>query len=215
MAQRRACPQVALRGWPGGEATGARRWAPVLGQARAAGLLGRHRARRAPPRSCDDGGRRRALEHDPRVIVEAHAPGLEVECSVLGDTEPALASRARSSAHRRRLVRLRGEVRAGRDGARRAGADLRDRAASACGARRRARSRLAGCSGLARVDFFVDGDDVLLNELNTMPGFTQTSVYGKLWAASGLPYPELVDRLVRARGRALRRASARRSSAGR
>jgi len=37
---------------------------------------------------------------------------------------------------------------------------------------------------------------VLLNELNTMPGFTQTSVYGKLWAASGLPYPDLCDRLV-------------------
>jgi D-alanine-D-alanine ligase len=57
--------------------------------------------------------------------------------------------------------------------------------------------RLAGCSGLARADFFVDGDTVLLNELNTMPGFTPTSVYAKLWESSGLPYPELVDRLVR------------------
>ena len=57
--------------------------------------------------------------------------------------------------------------------------------------------RLAGCSGLARADFFVDGDDVLLNELNTMPGFTQTSVYGKLWDHSGIRYPELCDRLVR------------------
>ena len=56
--------------------------------------------------------------------------------------------------------------------------------------------RLAGCSGLARADFFVDGDEVLLNELNTMPGFTSTSVYAKLWDASGLPYPDLVDRLV-------------------
>src|ERR687885_1613260 len=55
--------------------------------------------------------------------------------------------------------------------------------------------RLAGCSGLARADFFVDGDEVLLNELNTMPGFTPTSVYAKLWQASGVPYPELVDRL--------------------
>ena len=44
--------------------------------------------------------------------------------------------------------------------------------------------------------FFVDGEEVLLNELNTMPGFTQTSVYGKLWEASGLAYPDLVDRLV-------------------
>ena len=66
-----------------------------------------------------------------------------------------------------------------------------------------------GCSGLARVDFFVDGDDVLVNELNTMPGFTATSVYAKLWEATGLPYPELCDRLVRARARAPRGASAR------
>jgi D-alanine-D-alanine ligase len=55
----------------------------------------------------------------------------------------------------------------------------------------------AGCAGLARVDFFVDGDDVLLNELNTMPGFTPTSVYAKVLAASGVAYPELVDRLCR------------------
>jgi len=54
---------------------------------------------------------------------------------------------------------------------------------------------LAGCSGLARVDFFVDGDAVLLNELNTMPGQTSTSVYGKLWAADGLAYPELLEKL--------------------
>ena len=52
-----------------------------------------------------------------------------------------------------------------------------------------------GCSGLARADFFVEGERVLLNELNTMPGFTPTSVYAKLWEASGLPYDELVERL--------------------
>jgi D-alanine-D-alanine ligase len=56
--------------------------------------------------------------------------------------------------------------------------------------------RLAGCSGLARADFFVDGEHVLLNELNTMPGFTPTSVYAKLWRADGLEYADLVDRLV-------------------
>ncbi len=54
-----------------------------------------------------------------------------------------------------------------------------------------------GCEGLARVDFFVDGERVLVNELNTMPGFTPTSVYAKLIEASGIPYPELVDRLCR------------------
>ena len=57
--------------------------------------------------------------------------------------------------------------------------------------------RRADCSGLARADFFVEGDRVLLNELNTMPGFTATSVYAKLLDASGVAYPELVDRLCR------------------
>ena len=55
---------------------------------------------------------------------------------------------------------------------------------------------LCGCSGLARCDFFVDGDEVLVNELNTIPGFTETSVYGKLFEADGIAYPELCDRLV-------------------
>jgi D-alanine-D-alanine ligase len=54
----------------------------------------------------------------------------------------------------------------------------------------------AGCEGLARVDFFVDGDRALVNELNTMPGFTPTSVFPKLWDLSGVPFAELTDRLV-------------------
>jgi D-alanine-D-alanine ligase len=57
--------------------------------------------------------------------------------------------------------------------------------------------RRSGCAGLARVDFFVeDGERVLVNELNTMPGFTDTSVFAKLFGASGVPYEELLDRLV-------------------
>jgi D-alanine-D-alanine ligase len=53
------------------------------------------------------------------------------------------------------------------------------------------------CEGMARVDFFVrDDGEVLVNELNTIPGFTSTSVYAKLFEASGIPYAELLDRLV-------------------
>ena len=56
----------------------------------------------------------------------------------------------------------------------------------------------SGCAGLARVDFFVtDEGRVLLNELNTIPGFTSTSVFASLFDASGVPYPELLDRLLR------------------
>ncbi|RIK56644.1 MAG: D-alanine--D-alanine ligase A, partial [Chloroflexi bacterium] len=53
-------------------------------------------------------------------------------------------------------------------------------------------------SGLARVDFLLDGrrGDIYLNEINTMPGFTRISMYPKLWEASGIAYPDLVDRLV-------------------
>ena len=53
------------------------------------------------------------------------------------------------------------------------------------------------CEGMARADCFVrDDGEVLVNELNTIPGFTATSVYAKLFEASGIPYPELLDRLV-------------------
>jgi D-alanine-D-alanine ligase len=53
-----------------------------------------------------------------------------------------------------------------------------------------------GCAGMARVDFFLRNDDVWLNEINTIPGFTSISMYPKLWEASGLPYPALIERLL-------------------
>ena len=65
-----------------------------------------------------------------------------------------------------------------------------------------------GCAGLARVDFFVDEDVVLVNELNTHPGFAPTSAYPKLWEATGVPLPELCDRLL---GHALERWEAERA----
>jgi D-alanine-D-alanine ligase len=58
--------------------------------------------------------------------------------------------------------------------------------------------RAVDCSGMARVDFLLDREtgDLYLNEINTIPGFTKISMYPKLWAASGLSFPDLVDRLV-------------------
>ena len=49
---------------------------------------------------------------------------------------------------------------------------------------------------MARVDFFLEGDDVMLNEINTIPGFTPISMYPKLWEATGIPYAKLIDRLI-------------------
>jgi D-alanine-D-alanine ligase len=139
-----------------------------------------------------------AAAHDPRVIVEESASGLEVECSVLGHTADPDASEPGE------IVLLKGagwyDYEAKYD---EGGMELVVPARVSPAARDRVRDlartafRLAGCSGLARADFFVDGDAVLLNELNTLPGNTPTSVYGKLWEAGGLPYPQLLDRLVR------------------
>jgi D-alanine-D-alanine ligase len=139
---------------------------------------------------------RAALEHDPLVIVEAASPGLEVECSVLGNGDP-IASQP-------------GEI------VLTGGADWYDYEAKYTpggmdlvvparipeDVRERVRELalrvfgLSGCQGLARVDFFVEGEQVLVNELNTMPGFTQTSVFAALFGASGISYPELIDRLL-------------------
>jgi len=56
--------------------------------------------------------------------------------------------------------------------------------------------RAVDCAGMARVDFFLDGATILVNEINTIPGFTSTSGYAKMWEATGLAYPDLVQRLV-------------------
>jgi D-alanine-D-alanine ligase len=138
-----------------------------------------------------------AFGHDPLVIVEALAPGIEVECSVIGNRDPHVSSPGE--------ILLAGGEGAWYDYAAKytpGGMRLIVPARISPSARERVRVlaartfSAAGCSGLARVDFFVDGETVLVNELNTMPGFTATSVFGSLFAADGIPYPELLDRLV-------------------
>jgi D-alanine-D-alanine ligase len=136
-----------------------------------------------------------ALRHDPRVIVEASASGREVECSVLGnervETSPPGEIVANAAWYDFEAKYEEGGMEL------RVPAPLTD--AETARVRELATSifALAGCSGLARCDFFVEpGGEVLVNEINTMPGFTETSVYAKLLEASGIPYPDLCDRLV-------------------
>jgi D-alanine-D-alanine ligase len=136
-----------------------------------------------------------AARHDPRVIVEAPASGREVECSVLGNEEPQTS--------------LPGEIVAHADWYDYAakysegGMELVVPAPIGEPALERVRElaaqvfSLTGCSGMARCDFFVTEEgEVLVNEINTIPGFTETSVYSKLLEASGIRYPDLCDRLV-------------------
>ncbi len=144
-----------------------------------------------------------ASRHDPKVVVEAGIVGREVECAVLGAGQgaPARAS-------------LPGEIVVTDDRHRfydfeakyldEAAVDLRcpaDLPADVTARVREAAVRTfeaIGCEGLARVDLFVTADgSVVVNEINTMPGFTPSSMYPRLWAATGTGYPELVDELLR------------------
>jgi D-alanine-D-alanine ligase len=137
-----------------------------------------------------------ALEYDTLAIIEAGAPGIEVECSVLDGPGGARASHP-------------GEIVLAADfydyeakyepGGMTLQVPARISPTATAQVQRLARGvfELCGCADLARVDFFVDGETVLVNELNTMPGFTPTSVYAKLWEADGIPYPQLVERLCR------------------
>ncbi len=139
-----------------------------------------------------------AFAHDELAIVEAAASGVEVECGVLstpGGGGP-FASEPGEIVFEGEFYDYEAKYSPG-------GMELVIPARISEAARSRVRDlavrtfQAVGCEGLARVDFFVDGEEVLVNELNTMPGFTPTSVYAKLLEASGVPYPEVVDRLCR------------------
>jgi D-alanine-D-alanine ligase len=137
-----------------------------------------------------------AGRHDPRVIVEASAQGREVECSVLGNEDPQVSQPGEIVAHADWYDYEAKYTEGGMELVVPAPLpppvleQVRELAARVF--------ELAGCSGLARCDFFViDDDQVLVNEINTMPGFTETSVYAKLFEASGIDYPSLCDRLVK------------------
>jgi D-alanine-D-alanine ligase len=136
-----------------------------------------------------------ARRHDPRVIVEAHAQGREVECSLLGNEDVEVSLPGEVVAHGD-WYDYETKYSAG-------GMDLVVPAPIGEGETARVRElaarafELGGCAGLARCDFFITGaGTVLVNEINTMPGFTETSVYARLWEASGIDYPSLCDRLV-------------------
>jgi D-alanine-D-alanine ligase len=134
-----------------------------------------------------------AFAHDPLAIVEAASDGVEVECSVLGDLEPRASTPGEIVLHTEFYDYAAKYQEGGM--ALVIPARIGEQAVAEVARIATDAFRRADCSGLARADFFVEGDRVLLNELNTMPGFTATSVYAKLWEAEGIPYPRLVEQL--------------------
>ena len=142
-----------------------------------------------------------AQRHDPKVLLEAAAEGArEVECGVLqsldGPSDVSVPAEIRIGGDHefydfaaKYLPEEHTELDVPADLDPATATELRGLAA-------RAFEALA-CEGLARVDFFLLPDgSLVINELNTMPGFTPTSMFPRMWAASGLDYPQLVDRLI-------------------
>jgi D-alanine-D-alanine ligase len=130
------------------------------------------------------------------VLVERFSDGLEVECSVLGHRDPIASQPGEIVLLKSDWYDYEAKYEPG-------GMELVVPARVPDQVREEVRRlavevfKLVDCSGMARVDFFVeDGERVLVNELNTIPGFTATSVYAKLFDASGIPYVELLERLL-------------------
>jgi len=135
-----------------------------------------------------------AARYDRKLLVERAAAGREIEVSVLGNDHPEAS--------------VPGEVIPGKEwydyeakytpGLTRLviPAPLPDHLAEAFRRLAVRAFRAIDAAGMARVDFFLEGEQIWVNEINTIPGFTETSAYPRLWEASGLPYPRLIDRLI-------------------
>ncbi len=136
-----------------------------------------------------------AASHDRRILVERCVTGMEVEVAVLGNDEPE-ASMPGQVCYAGEWYDYETKYGQGQTAFRipaplspTTTARVRDLAVRAFQA--------LDCAGMARVDFFVEGEDgVLVNEINTIPGFTATSAYPRLWQASGLSYTDLISRLI-------------------
>lgn len=138
----------------------------------------------------------KAAHEDSRIVIEEGILGQEVECAVLGNEEPKasivgeIASSADFYDYEDKYINGTSQLFLPARIPEETAEEIRRTAVYAY--------RSLGCGGLARVDFFVRKSDgkIFLNELNTMPGFTNISMYPKLWEKTGLPYGELLDALI-------------------
>ncbi len=138
-----------------------------------------------------------AFAADRKVLVEEAISGREIECSVLGNDSPEAASVLGEIVPLREFYSYEAKY-VDDDGAElkipaeidpKVSLKIRKSAVEAF--------LITECRGMARVDFFLcDDNTFILNEINTLPGFTKISMFPKLWDASGLAYPKLLDRLI-------------------
>jgi D-alanine-D-alanine ligase len=134
---------------------------------------------------------------DRRIIVEKGVDAREVEVSVLGNEDPEVSAPGEIVVKQRGFYDYEAKYVEGRMELL-VPAPISEETTQEVRRVARAAFEAIDAAGMARVDFFLERDTgrLLLNEINTIPGFTPTSVYAELWAASGLPYEDLLDRLI-------------------
>ncbi|HET9632265.1 MAG TPA: D-alanine--D-alanine ligase family protein, partial [Terrabacter sp.] len=142
-----------------------------------------------------------AREHDPKVVVEAAVVGREIECGVLdghGTDAPRTSELGEAVVvANHTFYDFEAKYLAENDVRLDCPADVPTAVADRIREMSVLAFEAAGCEGLARVDFFyTPSGDVVINEINTMPGFTPHSMYPRMWAASGLGYADLIDDLI-------------------
>ncbi len=138
-----------------------------------------------------------AFLFDKKILIEEAIVGREVECAVLGNENPKASVIGEIIAHNQfysyndKYINAQGASLA-------IPAEMSEETSNMIRQTAIKAYQTICCEGLSRVDFFLKADNtVVLNEINTMPGFTSISMYPKLWEATGLPYSELIDELIR------------------
>jgi D-alanine-D-alanine ligase len=136
-----------------------------------------------------------AAKYDSKILIEEFINGREVECAVLGNDNPIASTVGEILPsnefydYNAKYIDGKSDTIIPADIDKKIKEQVREYAVRAF--------KALGCSGLSRVDFFVEESGrVVLNEINTMPGFTDISMYSKLWEASGIPYTQLITRLI-------------------
>lgn len=138
-----------------------------------------------------------AARYDRRILVEEFIDGKEVECAVLGNEDP-IASTVGEIVPCNEFYDYKAKYESGDSSKVVIPANLSDDTINKIREYAVTAFKSLDCSGLSRVDFFVrkGTEEILINEINTLPGFTQISMYPKLWQATGIPYAELIEKLI-------------------
>ncbi len=138
----------------------------------------------------------KAFRYDSKILIEEYIQGREIECAVLGNESPRascpgeIIPRHEFYSYEAKYIDPEGALlQIPAPLSENIGREIQHLAVQAF--------QTLSCEGMARVDFFLRGEEILINELNTIPGFTSISMYPKLWGASGIPYPQLIDELIR------------------